>query len=77
MNKQFLFVDYETRNIEGKDFVVIFLLECNRKQLFRIYKIKDGNIISKLDNFKKFQDLTNLIDFVIKRDNKIALDIKL
>ena len=77
MSKQFLFIDYETRTIEGKDFVVIFLLECNRKQLFRIYKIKEGNIISKLDNLKKFQDITSLIDFVIKRDNKIALDIKL
>lgn len=77
MEKQFLFIDYETRNIEGRDFVVIYLLEINKKQVFKIYKIQNGQLIGKIDNFKKFQDITNLIDFVIKRDNKISLDIKI
>lgn len=77
MEKQFLFIDYETRNIEGRDFVVIYLLETNRKQIFRIYKLQNGQLIGKIDNFKKFQDITNFIDFVIKRDNKISLDIKI
>ena len=27
MNNQFLFVDYEKKNIEGKEFLVIYLLE--------------------------------------------------
>lgn len=77
MEKQFLFIDYETRNIEGRDFVVIYLLEINKKQVFKIYKIQNGQLIGKIDNFKRFQDITNLIDFVIKRDNKISLDIKI
>lgn len=77
MEKQFLYLDYETRNIEGKDFIVICVLEYYRKQVYRIYKLKNADIIKKLDNFKHFDNINNLVDFVIKRDGKISLDIKL
>lgn len=77
MNNQFLFLDYEKRNIEGKEFIVIYILEFNKKQVFRIYKVFDDNISKKLATFKRFENIKDYIDFVIKRDNKISLDIKL
>lgn len=77
MNNQFLFVDYEKRNIEGKEFLVIFVLEFYRKQVFRIYKIADNNLIAKVNLFEKFENINDYVGFAIKRDGKISLDIKL
>ena len=77
MNNQFLFLDYETRNIEGKDFVVIYLLEFYKKQVFRIYKLQQKDLIQKLETFNHFDNINDYVTFVIKRDNKISLDIQL
>ena len=77
MNNQFLFLDYKKRNIEGKEFLVIYVFEFNTKQVLKIYKISDDNLISKLDTFEKFENINYYLDFVIKRDGKISLDIKL
>lgn len=77
MNNQFLFIDYEKRNIEGKEFLVIYVLEFYKKQVFRIYKIADNNLISKLNTFEKFDNINDFVGFAIKRDGKISLDIKL
>ncbi len=77
MNNQFLFVDSEKRNIEGKEFLVIYILEFYRKQIFKIYKLADNNLVSKINTFEKFDNINDFIDFVIKRDGKISLDIKL
>lgn len=77
MNNQFLFVDYEKKNIEGKEFLVIYVLEFYRKQVFKIYKISDNNLISKLNTFEKFDNINDYLGFAIKRDGKISLDIKL
>lgn len=77
MSNQFLYLDYEKRNIEGKEFLVIYVLEIYKKQVFKIYKISDNNLISKLDTFEKFHNINDYVGFVIKRDGKISLDIKL
>lgn len=77
MNNQFLFIDYEKRNIEGKEFLVIYVLEFYKKQVFKIYKISDNNLISKLNTLEKFDNINDYVGFVIKRDGKISLDIKL
>lgn len=77
MNNQFLFIDYEKRNIEGKEFLIIYILEFYKKQVFRIYKIADNNLISKLNTFEKFDNINDYVGFAIKRDGKISLDIKL
>lgn len=77
MNNQFLFVDYENRNIDGKVFVVIYILEFYKKQVFRIYKIADDNLITKLNTFEKFDNINDYVGFAVKRDGKISLDIKL
>lgn len=77
MNTQFLFLDYEKRNIKGKDFFVINILEFYRKQVFKVYKISDDNLIAKLNTLEIFDNINDKVDFVIKSDGKIALDIKL
>lgn len=77
MNNQFLFVDYEKKKIEGKEFLVIYILEFYKKQVFKIYKISDDNLIGKLTTLSKFDNINDYVDFVIKRDGKIALDINL
>lgn len=77
MNNQFLFVDYEKKQIEGKEFLVIYILEFYKKQVFKIYKISDDNLIGKLTTLSKFDNINDYVDFVIKRDGKIALDINL
>ena len=77
MNNQFLFIDYEKRNIDGKEFLVIYVLEFYKKQVFKIYKISDNNLISKLNTFEKFDNINDYVCFAIKRDGKISLDIKL
>lgn len=77
MNNQFFYIDYENRNIEGKIFLVIYVLEFNKKQVFKIYKISDDNLISKLNTLEKFDNINDYVGFVIKRDGKISLDIKL
>ena len=77
MNNQFLFLDYETKNIEGKDFVIIYILEFNKKQIFKIYKLQQRDLVQKLETFNHFDNINDFIDFVIKRDGKISLDIKL
>lgn len=77
MNNQFLFLDYEKRRINDKEFIVIDVLEFSKKQIFRIYKSFDTNLVAKLDNFKNFENFNNYITFAIKRDGKISLDIKL
>lgn len=77
MNNQFCYIDYEKRNIEGKEFLVIYVLEFYKKQVFKIYKLSDNSLISKLDTFEKFDNINDFITFAIKRDGKISLDIKL
>lgn len=77
MNNQFLFVDYEKKKIEGKEFLVIYILEFYKKQVFKIYKICDDNLVAKLTTLSKFDNINDYVDFVIKRDGKIALDINL
>lgn len=77
MNNQFLFLDYETKNIEGKDFIVIYILEYYKKQVFRIFKLQQKDLLQKLETFNHFDNINDFITFVIKRDGKISLDIKL
>ena len=77
MDRKFFYIDYSTTNIEGKDFVCIYVLDYYNKQIFRIFKQKDNEIISKLNNYKLFNDITSHIDFIIKRNNKISLNIKI
>lgn len=77
MYNQFFYLGYEERNIEGKEFLVIYVLEFSKKQIFKIYKTANEDLIFKLDNLEDFSNINDFIGFVIKRDGKISLDIKL
>lgn len=77
MNKNFLFLDYYTKNIQDKEFVVIYVLEFYSKKVFKIYKLKQTNLIQKLETFEKFDNLNDYIDFTIKSNNTLALNINL
>lgn len=77
MNNQFLYLDYEKRRINDKEFIVINVLEFYRKQVFKIYKIFDTNLVAKLNTFDTYENINDYICFAIKRDGKISLDIKL
>lgn len=75
MNK-FYYLGAEERNIEGKAFLKVSVLELERKQVFNIYKIKDTNFFNKISVYKVFDDITEKITYVIKSNGKIGLDIK-
>lgn len=77
MTNQFLYVDTEKKNIEGKEFLVIYILEFYKKQVFKIYKLYNSNLSEKLASFKKFDNINDYISFVIKGNGKISLDINL
>ena len=77
MYNQFFYLGYEERNIEGKEFLIIYVLEFTKKQIFKIYKTANKDLIFKLDTLEDFSNINDFIGFVIKRDGKISLDIKL
>ena len=83
MYNQFFYLGYEEKFIEGKEFLVIYVLELCKKQIFKIYKTSkiyktvNNDLISKLDTLKNFDNINDYIGFVIKRDGKISLDINL
>lgn len=77
MYNQFIYLGYDERNIEGKEFLVIYVLEFSKKQIFKIYKTANKDLIFKLDALEDFSNINDFIGFVIKRDGKISLDIKL
>ena len=77
MESQFLYLDYQATKIDSKDFLCIYILEFNKHQVFRIYKPYSQDLVSKLITFEKFDNINEFITFVIKRDGKISLNIKL
>lgn len=82
-NNFFIYLDYEQKTIGDKDFIVIYVLEFYKKQVFKIYKKHNDDLINKLelldklDKFVGYQNINDNICFDIKRDGKISLDIKL
>ena len=77
MNNQFLFINFEKKTIGGKEFLAINVLEYFRKKVYTIYKTSNDDLISKLNTFDKLDNINDYVGFVIKRDGKISLDIKL
>ena len=73
---KFLLMDIEEQTIQEKKFLCIFLYETRTHNIFRIYKLYDSKLFDNLKNFKNFQDITERITYVIKRDGKVSLDIK-
>lgn len=70
------FLKAQDTEINDKQFYKITILDMNNVQLFFIYKLRDAQVAKFIVNHKRFDDVSNELKFVIKRDNKIALDIK-
>lgn len=74
---KFVYLDTEERSIEDKKYYCIFILEMQSHNIFKIFKIVNEPISTKLKNLKIFQDVSSQISYVIKRDGRISLDISL
>ena len=76
MNK-FIFIDYDEQTIQNKRFLCIYVLDFKTKTVFRIFKPYTDDLYDKYAELESFSDITHYINFVIKRDGKISLDISL
>lgn len=77
MTDNFYFIDYDIQEIQKKKFICVYVLDFEKKVIFRIFKVFNDKLNEYLqDNFTAFENINPHLDFVIKRDGKIALDIK-
>lgn len=77
MNDTFYFIDYDIQEIQKKKFICVYVLNFEKKVIFRIFKVYNDKLQEYLDEFSYFIEFNSHLDFVIKRDGKIALDIKI
>lgn len=76
MNK-FLYLDTELCNIQEKQYLRIYLLELEKKIVFKIYKPYTKDLAEKIKDLKQFTNLSQNVFFAIKRDGKLSLDINI
>ena len=76
MNR-FFFLDYDIQAIEKRNYICIYVLEYNKKCIFKIFKKLDTELKEKLDNLNVFEDISDIIVFAIKRNGKLSLDINI
>lgn len=77
MNNDFNFLGYDVQKINNNQFFCIYVLNLSKKLIFKIYKKYAEEDMYLLDNISCFEDISDRISFVIKRDGKISLDIKI
>lgn len=78
MSDTIYFIGYDIQEIQKKKFICIYVLNYEKKVIMRIFKVYNDKLIEYLkDNITAFQEFNNYINFVIKRDGKIALDINI
>lgn len=73
---ELFFIKSDKRTIENKDYYKITILDLKNCQLFSFYRLVDSKSTSFVSNVKLFQEVSNQLTFVIKRNNKISFDIK-
>lgn len=61
---------------DDKTLIKVYVLDMKNKIVHIIYKTFTKEFIEKINSFKIFDNITNLIGFVIKRNGTISLDIK-
>lgn len=77
MGDSFYFIGNNERTIDNNKLIAIYVLNFDKKIVHTIYKKYSDELCLKLAEFQYFTDITQYISFNIKRDGKIALDIKL
>lgn len=76
MGDAFYFLDYDIQEIQKKRFLCIYILDLDKKVIFRIFKQYNDKLLEFLNEFSCFTSFNDYLHFVIKRDGKISLDIK-
>lgn len=74
--EKFYYLSTTEKEIEGKNFIVIYVLAFKAKCVFRIYKLKDTNSMNLTKDLKIFDDISSRITYAIKSGGKVTLDIK-
>ena len=77
MKDSFYFLDVQDEKIKDQRFICIWFLDLEKHTIFRIYKKYKEEEFEKFCDLELFEDITNNVSFVIKRDGKLALDINI
>lgn len=77
MDDEFFFLGFSEETIQKQNFLCIYILDLNKHTVFRIFKKFTDDIFDKLNKFDLFDDISERVCFVIKREGKISLDIKI
>ena len=77
MSDTFHYLGFDVQEIQNKKFICIYVLDIEKKVIFKLFKVFNDVLKEYLeDNFETFDDITRYLNFVIKRNGKVALDIK-
>lgn len=75
MNNIFYLNHYQ-KAIEGKEYFCFRVLDLKNTQIFTFYHLVDDKAKNFVANIKTFQDVSDRLTLVIKRNNKISFDLK-
>lgn len=70
------FLSSDLRTIEDKKYYRITILDVKNEQVFTFYRIADTKAKNFCEMHKRFDNISNALIFVIKRNNRISFDIK-
>ena len=70
------YLGHYIKNIEGKEYFCIRVLDLKHFQIFTFYHTTDEKSKNIINSFKKFDNITDKLTYVIKRNNKISFDLK-
>lgn len=77
MSDTFHYLGFDVQEIQNKKFICIYVLDIEKKVIFKLFKVYNEVLIEYLgNNFETFDDITTHLSFVIKRNGKVTLDIK-
>lgn len=75
---EIVYIDYEIRNIQGKEYIAIHLYDLDKFAPIVIFKLKSDSLTDRLDtDYERFMGVSERITYDIKRNGKISLDIKI
>lgn len=77
MSDNYYYIDYDTQEIQNNKFICVYVLNFERRLVFKIYKQYNDKLAEYLNDLGLFEEISSHISFNIKRDGKIALDIKI
>lgn len=73
----FNYIDFDEQDIQGKKFICIYVLDFEKRIIFKIFKAYNDKLKEFLEGLDSFECINTNLSFAIKRDGKIALDIKI